>query len=118
MCFCYIVINKSVVVFVGEPVTVRQGVRVTIDCSNLIQARDGGITNFNVTWYKDGIVLSNGSATHVLISKDRSLCIITDTLLAAGGQIGTDGNYTCEVCPSGSSGNCTSRNTCQAVCGE
>ena len=118
MCFCYIVINKSVVVFVGEPVKVREGIQVTINCSNLIQqARNGGITNFNVTWYKDGVVLSNESANQVLISKDRSLCIITDTLFAFRGQVGNDGNYTCEVCPPGSA-DCTSRSTYQAVCGE
>ena len=112
-------VNESVVVFVGEPVTVKEDHRVTINCSNLIQqARDDGITNPIITWYKDGVVLSNGTAARVLISKDRSLCIITDTLLAVGGQVGTDGNYTCEVCPPDTSNNCTSRSTCQAVCGE
>ena len=105
--------------FVGEPVTVREDVRVTIDCRKAIQeARDSGITNPNVTWYKDGVTLSNGSALNVVISEDKTLCIITDTLLAVGGQVGNDGNYTCEVCPPGSVNNCTIVTDCVAVCGK
>ena len=116
---CYIVVNESVVVFVGEPVTVREDVRVTINCSNVIQqARDAGFTNPNITWYKDGFVLTNATAPNVVISEDKTLCIITDTLLAVGGQVGNDGNYTCEVC-AGTSSNCIRPiPPCIAVCGE
>ena len=111
-------INESVVVFVGEPVASREDITVIIDCSDLIhQARDYGIKNPNVNWYKDGNALSNGSAINVLISEDRSLCIVLDILIAIGAMAGTDGNYTCEVCPPGSF-NCTSRSTWLVACGK
>ena len=99
MCSIYSVINESLIIFVGEPVIVRQDVRVTIDCGQLInETIDNGTANPVVTWCKDGREISNGSEINVIISADNRFCIITETLMAVGGQLGTDGNYTCKVC--------------------
>ena len=108
--------NDSLDVFVGEPVTVREDVRVTIDCSPLIDAAvSKGIQNPTVTWYKTGAVITNGSTVNVVIFPDNRLCIITDTLLAVGGQLGTDGNYSCQVC---TSMECNITNSIHDVCGK
>ena len=115
-----IVINESVTVLVGEPIVVGEDERVTIDCSEVIDpVIAGGIPNPTIRWLKDGAELtSNGSAPNVDISADRRRLIITDTLLAVGGQVGNDGNYTCEVCEDETVINCRNRTTCIAVCGE
>ena len=104
-CCFYVAIDKSVYVHVGgPPITVNERQRVTINCSILIdRAINNGFPNPDVRWYKDGTRISNGTEVNVIISKDERLCIITDTLVAVGGQVGNDGNYTCEVC---------SNNTC------
>ena len=104
--------------FVGELVITPEDIWVTIDCGQLIDevASTTNVTNPTVTWYKDGAVLITGSAINVEISDERRLCIITDTLLAVGGQLGTDGNYSCEVCSTPT--NCQRNDTCAAVCGE
>ena len=113
-----IVVNESLVVFVGEPVRVREDIQVTFDCIDLIQkARNEGISNPDITWYKNGIPLSNGSAVNVVISPDTRFCIITNTIVAMGGQIGTYGNYTCRVCHPGSF-NCNSTSSKKSVCGK
>ena len=99
MCSIYSVINESLIVFVGEPVIVGQDVRVTIDCGQLInETIDNGTANPVVTWCKDGREISNGSEINVVLSTDSRFCMITETLMAVGGQLGTDGNYTCKVC--------------------
>ena len=114
----FIVINNSVVVSVGEPVITPEDVRVTIDCSPLIDevAASTGIPNPTVTWFKDGAVLMTGTAISVEISDDGRFCVITDTLLAVGGQLGTDGTYSCEVCSTPI--NCQTNDTGAVVCGE
>ena len=109
----------SVVVFAGEPVITTQLIRVTIDCGQLIDevVNTTGITNPNVTWFKDGAaLLDNRSAINVIVSADQRFCVITDTLLAVGGQLGTDGNYSCEVCSTPT--NCLRNDTYVAVCGK
>ena len=106
-------VNESLVVFVGEPVIVPEDIRVTIDCGEVIDAAP--IENPTVTWYKNGIPITNGSAINVVISADNRLCIITDTLLAVGGQLGTDGNYSCQVC---TSMECNITNSIHDVCGK
>ena len=60
---------------------------MTIDCGPLIDevVNTTNVTNPMVTWYKHGAVLTTGSAINVEISDDSRLCIITDTLLSAGG---------------------------------
>ena len=114
-----LVINGSVVVFVGEPVVVGEDVRVTIDCSQLIdEAIADGIPNPTVTWFRDGDKLTNATVTAVEISADMRLCIITDTSLAVGGQLGNDGQYTCEVCEDPTDKNCRNATTSNAICGE
>ena len=104
--------------FVGEPIITPEDIWVTIDCGPLIDevVNTTNVTNPMVTWYKDGAVLTTGSAINVEISDDSRLCIITDTLLSAGGQFGTDGNYSCEVYSIPKS--CQRNNICAAVCGE
>ena len=110
-------INQSLVVFAGEPVIVPEDIRVTIDCSPLIDAVAAEIGMAPIVrWYKDDTILTTGSAINVEISDDGRFCVITDTSLAVGGQLGTDGNYTCEVCMSPT--NCETNITCAAVCGE
>ena len=112
----YVVINNSVVVFVGKPVIVGEHERVTIDCGQLIdEAIDNGIANPTVSWCKDERPLTTGSAVNVQISADNRFCIISDTLLAVGGQLGTSGNYTCKVCNTSACDEVTSPLT---VCGE
>ena len=112
----YAVVNESLVVFVGEPVRVGERVRVTIDCSPLIdEAIDNGIPNPTVTWFKDGAELSNVSVTNVEISADKRFCIITNSLLAVGGQLGNAGQYTCEVCDNTI---CMNKTSHLFVCGE
>ena len=103
----------------GENVTVRDDERVIIDCSEVIdRAIMSGIPNPTVNWLKDGTVLEiNGSAPNVIISGDRRRLIITDTLLAVGGQLGNDGDYTCDVCKDFTSPNCNV-STPVCVCGE
>ena len=93
-------INESVIVFVGEPVIVGEDVRVTINCSEVKEhvINSSGVSDAFITWYKDRRQITNGSELNVVISSDRRLCIITDTLMAVGGQLGTDGNYSCEIC--------------------
>ena len=114
----FIVINSSVVVFVGEPVIVPEGIRVTIDCGPLIDAvaASAGIANPMVTWYKNGAVLTTGIVINVEISDDSRMCIITDTLLPLGSQVGTEGNYSCEVC--GTPTQCVINETDLVICGE
>jgi len=86
-----------VVVFLGVPIVVRSDERLNIECGLLLDevARN---SNRNVTWYNDGVTITNGSHMNVFISIDNKFCIITDTSLTASGQLGTAGNYTCEVC--------------------
>ena len=46
------------------------------------------------------------------------LCIITDTLLAVDGQLGNEGNYSCQVCADPGDQNCRIETICNAVCGK
>ena len=112
-------VNESVAVFVGEPILVNTEVRVTIDCSPLIdRAINNGVPNPTVRWFFDGReLLANGFATNVEISADRRLLIITGTVVSIGGQLGNAGNYTCDVCTDFMSPNC--RNTTDnTICSE
>ena len=112
-------INESVVVLAGEPVIVGDDVRVVIDCGQLIdRAIMSGIPNPTVNWLKDETLLDrNGSVPNVIISGDRRRLIITDTLLAVGGQLGNEGYYTCDVCTDFTDSNCNIT-TPVCVCGE
>ena len=103
----------------GENVSVRVDERVIIDCSEVIdRAIMSGIPNPTVNWLKDGTVLElNGSAPNVIISGDRRRLIITDTLLAVGGQLESEGDYTCDLCTDFMDPSCDiTTNVC--ICGE
>ena len=116
--YYYVVINESVVVFVGERVIVPEYVQLTVNCSPLIdQAISSGVLNPTVNWFIDGNELYNRSLPNIVISADRRLLIITDTLLFFGGRLGNDGNYTCDVCKDFTSPNCN-ETTPVVVCGE
>ena len=95
----YVVIDETVIVFVGEPILVNTGVQVTIDCGPLIdQAIANGISNPTVRWFKDGVELLNGSAPNIKISADTRFCMINGTPTPSGGQlIIMDDIYTCEI---------------------
>lgn len=110
-------VNNSITVDVGQTIIAREDVQVTIDCGHLIDDKiSSGVQRPTVTWYKDGAKLITGSAINVIISHNGRLCIITETLLPVGGQLGTDGNYTCEVC-SGTT-DCASKGTMLILCGK
>ena len=111
----YVVVNDSLVVFIGEPVMVRETIQVTIDCGQLIDEAVGiGILNPTITWLLNDRILPQGGI-NVEISADNRSRTITDTLIAVGGQLGTEGDYTCRVCDHTTS-TCVSRSTEVAVC--
>ena len=93
-----VVVDNSIVVSVNETdiISTKEGIEVTVDCGPLADA--SGIPNPVIKWYKNDAPLSNGTEVNIIISQDSRLAIITETLMAVGGQIGTEGVYTCEVC--------------------
>ena len=91
----YVVV--PVVVFLRVPIVVRSDERLNIECG-LLEDDIVRNSNRNVTWYNDGVTIANGSHMNVFISADDRFCIITDTSLTTSDQLGTAGNYTCEVC--------------------
>ena len=97
----------------------REGVEVIIDCGRQIDDVIN-ITGVNprVTWYKNGIILTNGSERNIVISEDERHCIISATSLAVGGELGTSGNYTWRVCTGDSATNCLANSSHQIVCGK
>ena len=115
-----VVVNDSVFVFVGEPVTVGEGVRVTIDCSQLIdEATNNGSKNFTITWYNPyGTPHNDSCSTYFNVSADSMQLIFPNTSvsLAIDGHLVVDGNYTCEVC--GDTDACINRSTLLYVCSE
>ena len=103
--------------FIGETIIVKENVQVTIDCGQLIDtAINNRISNITVIWYKDRNSITNGTAVNTVISADRRLCTITNTLPSQGGrQLGTDGSYTCEVC---NVTTCIKLTSPQIICGK
>ena len=112
----HLVVNGSVTVFIGETIIVKEDVRVTVDCSQLIDtAINKRISNITVIWYKDRNLITNGTAANTVISADHRLCITTNTLQSEGGrQLGTDGDYTCKVC---NATTCINMTSPQIICG-
>ena len=98
MCYINSVVTvKSVIVYVGEPITIDSETiglneQVIIDCGPLIDNISD--VNRDVTWYIDGILISSGSVMNVKISTNKRLCLISNTSLATNDQLG---NYTCKV---------------------
>ena len=90
--------DKSIFVSIDEegPISTKERIKLTIDCGSLIDA--SGISNPIIKWYKNDAKLINGSEMNVVISEDKRQCIITNTLMAVGGQLGTEGTFSCEVC--------------------
>ena len=97
--FCVVAEDNTILVAIGENVFVQENVEVTMDCIELINdLKEKGEVNPEITWSKNGLVLSNLSQTNVIITHERRYCTITATQLAVGGELGTDGDYTCKVC--------------------
>ena len=100
-------------ILVGQNVRVGVDKRIIVDCGPLIDSIEA--TNVMINWIHNTIPLVNGSTPNVVISQDERQCIITRTLLPAGGQLGNGGNYTCEVC--NNLNTCMSNSTIIDVCG-
>jgi len=71
---------------------------------------------YNITWYKNGRFIINGSEVNVLVSADHRSIVITDTLRGTPAQVGTEGNYSCQVCTV--DGTCLTRHSILDVCGK
>ena len=97
----------------------REGVELVIDCGRQID-NVINITGVNpsVNWYKNDIILTNGSERNIVISQNKRQCIISATSLAVGGELGTSGNYTCRVCAGDGTADCLFDSTHQIVCGK
>ena len=115
----FVVVNNSLIVSIGESATVRVGVEVIIDCGRQIDDVIN-ITGVNpsVTWYKNGIILTNGSERNIVISQDKRFCIIRQASLAMEGELGTSGNYTCRTCAGDGTADCLINSSRQIVCGK
>ena len=111
-------VNNSLELSIGESATMREDQEVIIDCGPLINNVQNLIGIYPaVTWHKNGIILTNGSEKSVVISQDSRFCIITETSLAKGGELGTSGNYTCHVCGGDGTADCINDTSPQVVCG-
>ena len=108
--------DNTILVAIGENVFVQENVEVTMDCIELIDdlKREGEV-NPMITWSKNGLTLSNLSQTNVIITNKKRYCTITVTQLAIGGEFGTSGNYTCQVCDQIG---CEQKTSSHIVCGK
>ena len=115
-------VNNNLKVNVGNPnsITVGPNIKVTIDFQPVINFVKGatGRVNPRVVWYKNAIILTNGSEVDLYVSRDNSLVIITQTSIAQGQRLGTRGNYTCCAGFSGSALGFICNSTIKAVCGK
>ena len=112
-------VNNSLYLSSGEDATVKLGVQITVDCKQLIDdLKDKGELNPTIIWTKDGLILANGTVPNVFISEDMRLVIVTRVAFATGGEVGNDGNYTCNVCSSNDTDDCERETSCLKVCGE
>jgi len=102
-----------------ETIVVKENIKVTIDCEPVIDyVRNSVGLNPRVVWYKNGIILTNGSEVNVYISRDNRLVVISRTSVAEGGQLGTSGNYRCCACAGDSNVDCFCNTTTKTVCGK
>ena len=98
---------------IGQNIKLEIDERVIIDCGPLIDAIE--VTNVTINWIHNSLLLPNVLVPNVVISQDERQCIITETLWAAGGQLGNGGNYTCKVCSDLNT--CMSNSTIIDACG-
>ena len=106
----------SFVTFIDDPVSLPENIRAVIDCGEVIDraVMDGGSVA-NVTWYKNGRLITNDSGElNVVVAADNRSIIITDTFRGNPVQVGTEGFYTCEVCIVGRT--CFNVTRCTDVC--
>ena len=107
--------DQSVTVSVGEPVRVKGGIQVTVDCGPLIdQANEQGFVP-NITWYREGYPITNRTDPLAVLSPDERFCIIYIPLQFAI-HIGNHFMWTCEVCEGIT--NCVRNETAVTICGE
>jgi len=88
----------SFITFVGEPVVVPEDIRAVIDCGQVIDNAISEGEVANVTWYKNDRPIVNGSEINVILAPGNRSITITDTLRGTPAMVGTEGNYSCEVC--------------------
>ena len=116
-----IVVNNSLEVTIGNPdsIIVREDIKVTIDCQPVINYVRNISGSPRVVWYKNDIILTNGSEDNVYISEDNRFVIINQTSVTQKGQLGTSGNYRCCACSGDSNvDGCSCNNTTKTVCGK
>ena len=85
-------------IVVGNPIPVSEDMRAIIDCGPVIDnfTMEGGVVK-NITWSKNGRPIVNGTAINVVLAPDNRTITITDTLRGTPAQVGTEGDYCCEV---------------------
>ena len=105
----FTVINVNI----GEDSVLGPDERVIIDCGPLIDSIN--VLDPEVNWIHNDNQISNKSIPNVVISQDKRQCIITETTVNVGGQLGNGGNYTCKVC--GNLTTCMSNFTIINICG-
>ena len=106
----FIVVSEAFI-NIGEDIAAPPFTRLTINCSLLISSL---VPFNNITWFKDELGATNGSASNLLISQDRHLLILSSTLTSVGGQLGNDGVFNCSVCSN--NGTCITRQSHVEVC--
>ena len=84
--------------FIGKQLVVPKAVRVLIDCGSFIDSAIMEGEAFSINWYKNGRPIANGSAVNVVIAADYRTIEIIETIRSIPAQVGTEGNYSCEVC--------------------
>ena len=96
--FLITVVEMKFRTFVGEHITVPDDIIVIIDCGPKIDnfTMEGGVIK-NVTWSKNGRPIVNDTEVNVVLAPDNRTITITDTLRGTPAQVGTEGDYCCEV---------------------
>ncbi|XP_065885893.1 uncharacterized protein [Dysidea avara] len=102
------------VVSIGELTVVPEDIQVVFDCGELIDntTMKGGVAN--ITWYKNGRIISNNSTVNGIVAADKRTVEFTYTIRSRPAQTGTGGIYSCEVCTNDKI--CQDRTTVMDVC--
>ena len=69
----------------------------------------------SITWFKSSRPIVNGSEVNVVLAPDNRSIVITNTVKSNPAQVGTEGNYSCEVCIADNP-KCKTVDTCVDVC--